>query len=55
MLYNRKKNKCEKIIYSGCSEYGCATEWECEDVSANNLVRMHQRLTNGVLQYEANI
>lgn len=30
-FYNKDKNKCEQIGYSGCSASGFATEQECEE------------------------
>jgi hypothetical protein len=30
-FYNKDKNKCEKIRYSGCSQKGFETEIECEE------------------------
>ena len=29
-FYNKEKNKCEQIGYSGCSSKGFATQQECE-------------------------
>ena len=30
-FYNKEKNKCEQIGYSGCSQKGFATQQECEE------------------------
>ena len=30
-FYNKDKNKCEEISYSGCNQKGFATEKECEE------------------------
>jgi len=30
-FYNKGKNKCEQIGYSGCSQKGFATQQECEE------------------------
>jgi len=30
-FYNKEKNECEKIGYSGCSQKGFATQQECEE------------------------
>ncbi len=30
-FYNQKKNKCEQISYSGCSQKGFETKQECEE------------------------
>jgi hypothetical protein len=30
-FYNKDKNKCELITYSGCSQKGFSTEKECEE------------------------
>jgi len=29
-FYDKNSNNCEKISYSGCSQWGFATEVECE-------------------------
>ncbi len=29
-FYNKKKNRCDEISYSGCTEKGFATKIECE-------------------------
>ena len=29
-FYNKEKNKCEQIGYSGCSQKGFATQQECD-------------------------
>lgn len=30
-FFNKEKNKCEQIGYSGCSQKGFATQQECEE------------------------
>ena len=30
-FYNKSNNKCEKKSYSGCRQYGFATEQECSE------------------------
>ncbi len=30
-FYNKEKNKCEQIGYSGCSQKGFAQQQECEE------------------------
>lgn len=30
-FFNKDKNKCEQIGYSGCSQKGFATQQECEE------------------------
>lgn len=34
-FYNKKKNKCEQIGYSGCSQKGFTTQQECEKCKCN--------------------
>jgi hypothetical protein len=29
-FYNKKKNACEQVSYSGCEHYGFSTKQECE-------------------------
>lgn len=34
-FYNKSRNKCQQINYNGCSEYGFATEQECNECKCN--------------------
>lgn len=34
-FYNKDKNKCEQIGYSGCSQKGFETQQECEECECN--------------------
>ena len=34
-FYNSQTNECDQIGYSGCEQYGFATQQECEDCAYN--------------------
>jgi hypothetical protein len=34
-FFNKDKNRCEKIGYSGCSQKGFATQQECEECTCD--------------------